>query len=106
MNDQVHLRMPSRRRRPSEIALEILDCIDKKGEATKWDLLKILGTSWQFHHWIEEFLLKEKFVEERKKSSHFLYRKTEAGNQFHELLRNGKIMRALIQVSGKRLRRK
>ena len=97
--------MLSKRRRPSEIALEILDCIDEKGEATKWDLLKILGTSWQFHHWIDEFLLKERFVEERQEKNHCFYGKTEVGNQFHELLRNDKIMRALMQLSGNRLRR-
>ncbi|MCW4055134.1 MAG: hypothetical protein NWE84_09515 [Candidatus Bathyarchaeota archaeon] len=96
--------MPSKRRSPSEIALEILDCIEEKGEATKWDLLKILGTGWQFHHWIEEFLLKERFVEERKEANHYFYRKTDAGNQFHKLLRNGKMMRALMHMSGKRLR--
>ncbi len=98
--------MPSKRRKPSEIALEILDCIEEKGESTKWDLIKILGTSSQFTHWIEDFLIKEKFVKERKEGNNYFYSKTRLGEQFHELLSNGKFMRAFLQLSGKRLRRK
>ena len=98
--------MPSTRRRPSEIALELLDCIDKKGQSTKWDLLKILGTGSQFTHWMADFLIKEKFVEETKMDNHYFYRKTKMGEQFHSLLRNGKILKAFLQLSGKRLRRK
>ncbi len=97
--------MPLRRRRPTEIALEILECIDEKGKATKWELLKILGTGWQFQHWMEEFLLKERFIEERKENNHYFYTKTEMGTQLHELLRNGKMLKVLIQLSGKNLRR-
>lgn len=97
--------MPAKRRNPSEIALEILDFIEHNGEASKWDLTKILGTGSQFHHWIDDFLLKEKFVQERKESNHIYYQKTETGNQFHLLLKNGKIMRAFLQISGRRLRR-
>ena len=100
------LRVPSIRRRPSEIALEILDCIDKNGQSNKWNLLKILGTSSQFTHWMNDFLIKEKFVEESKFENHYVYRKTKMGNQFHELLRNGKLVNAFLQISGKRLRRK
>jgi len=98
--------VPSTRRSPSEIALEILDCIDKKGQSNKWDLLKILGTGTQFTHWMNDFLIKEKFVEEIKMDNHCVYRKTKMGNQFHELLRNGKLVNAFLQLSGKRLRRK
>lgn len=100
------LRVPSTRRSPSEIALEILDCIDKKGQSNKWDLLKILGIGTQFTHWMNDFLIKEKFVEEIKMDNHYVYRKTKMGNQFHELLRNGKLVNAFLQLSGKRLRRK
>ena len=58
--------MASSRRAPARIALELLDCIDgKNGKASKWDLIKIVGTESQFHYWIEEFLLEDKFVEER-----------------------------------------
>jgi len=95
----------SSKRSPRQIALELLDCIDDKGEASRWDLIKILGNTWQFHHWVEDFLMKEKFVEERRESRSRFYRKTEAGELFHQLLRNGKMIRALSRVSGKRLTR-
>ena len=98
--------MPFPRRTPARIALELLDCIDEKnGKASKWDLIKVVGTESQFHYWIEEFLLKDKFVEEQRKSNRYYYKKTEAGELLHKLLRNGKIMDAFLRVSGKRLRR-
>jgi predicted transcriptional regulator len=98
--------MPFPRRTPARIALELLDCIDKRnGEASKWDLIKVVGTESQFHYWIEEFLLRDKFVEEQRKSNRYFYKKTEAGELLHRLLKNGKIMHALLRVSGKRLRR-
>ena len=41
--------MPSPRRAPARIALELLDCIDRKdGRASKWDLIKVVGTEVQF----------------------------------------------------------
>lgn len=96
--------MPSSRRNPSEIALELLDCIDEKGEATRGGISKILGTTWQFHQWVENFLMKEKLVEKRRESKSRFYRKTESGELFHRLLRNGKIMKALLRVGVKRLK--
>ena len=97
--------MSSSRRKPSEIVLEILGCIVDKGEATRWDLTKILGTTWQFHHWIEDFLLKENFITERKEKNYYFYSITDLGMQFYELLKNGKLLKAFIKISGKRLRR-
>ena len=94
------------RRKPSRIALELLNCIDEKeGKASKWDLIKILGNESQFHFWVEEFLLKEKFVAEQQETNRHFYRKTENGELLHRLLENGKIMQAMLKVSGKRLRR-
>jgi hypothetical protein len=94
------------RRKPSRIALELLDCIDKKeGKASKWDLIKILGNESQFQHWVTNFLIKDKFIKEIHESNHSFYSKTEAGEFFHKLLKNGKIVDALLRVSGKRLRR-
>ena len=98
--------MPFSRRKPARIALELLDCIDeRKGKASKWDLIKVVGTEYQFHYWVEEFLLRDKFVDEQRKSNRYYYKKTEEGELLHKLLRNGKIMQALLRVSGKRLRR-
>jgi predicted transcriptional regulator len=97
--------MQSPRRAPARIALELLDCIDRKnGKASKWDLIKVVGTESQFHYWVEEFLLKDKFLEEHLKSNHYLYKKTETGELLQKLLKNGKILHALLRVSGKKLR--
>jgi len=94
------------RRKPARIALDLFDCIDEKnGKASKWDLIKVVGTESQFHYWIEEFLLKDKFIEEQQTSNRKFYKKTESGELLHRLLKNGKIMHALSRVSGRRLRR-
>jgi len=94
------------RRKPSKIALEILDCIDQKnGKASKWDLIKILGNESQFQHWITNFLIKDKFIQEIEESNRSFYSKTETGEFFHKLLKNGKLVHALLRLSGKRLRR-
>jgi predicted transcriptional regulator len=98
--------MPSSRRKPARIAIDLFDCIDEKnGKASKWDLIKVVGTESQFHYWVEEFLLEDKFIEEQRKSKRYFYKKTDSGELLHRLLRNGKIVRALLRVSGKRLRR-
>jgi len=48
------------RRKPSRIALELLNCLDEKeGRASKWDLIKILGNESQFHYWVEDFCLRK-----------------------------------------------
>ena len=97
--------MASPRRSPDRIALELFECIDEKnGTASKWDLIKIVGTESQFHYWIEEFLLKDKFVEEHIEDSRHFYRKTETGELLQRLLKNGRIMQAFLRVSGKKLR--
>ncbi len=94
------------RRLPNRIALELLDCIDEKnGRASKWDLIKILGNESQFQQWVNEFLLKDKFIMEIHESNHYFYRKTENGELLHKLLINGKVVQALLRVTGKRLRR-
>jgi predicted transcriptional regulator len=97
--------MPFPRRKPTRIALDLFDCIDERnGMASKWDLIKVVGTESQFHYWIEEFLLRDKFVEEQRKSNRYFYKKTEAGELLHKLLKNGKILQALLRVSGARAR--
>lgn len=97
--------MPFLRRAPAKIASELFDCIDEKnGKASKWDLIKVVGTEAQFHYWVEEFLLKDKFIEEQIESNHYFYRKTETGELLQRLLKNGRIMQALLKVSGKKLR--
>ena len=93
------------RREPETILLELFDCLDQKGgKASKWDLIKILGNEAQFGQWIHNFLIKDKFIEETRESRYYFYRKTQNGEILHRLLRNGRIVRALLRVSGKRLR--
>jgi hypothetical protein len=93
------------RRAPARIASELFDCIDEKnGRDSKWDLIKIVGNESQFHRWVEDFLLREKFIEGQIESNHYFYRKTEIGELLHRLLKNGKIMQAFLKVSGRKLR--
>lgn len=93
------------RRKPSIIALELLNCIDQNNaRASKWDLIKILGNESQFQHWITEFLVKDKFITENQESNHVFYSKTQTGELLHKLLKNGKVLRAFLRLSGKRLR--
>ena len=94
------------RRKPSIIALELLNCINQNnGKTSKWDLIKILGNESQFRHWIEEFLIKEKFIAEKQESNHVFYVKTSKGELLHKLLSNGDVVRAFLRLSGRRLRR-
>ena len=94
------------RRKPSIIALELPNCIDQNNaRASKWDLIKILGNESQFQHWITEFLINDKFITVNQESNHVFYSKTQTGELLHRLLRNGKVLRAFLRLSGKRLRR-
>lgn len=93
------------RRSPDTIALELLNCIEEKGEVTKWDLIKVLGNEIQFRIWIEEFFLREKVLFERREGGHYYYRKTERVELFHRLLTSGNLVRLFSSVSGRRLRR-
>ena len=92
------------RRTPDIIALELLDCVAEKGEATKWDLIKVLGNNAQFKKWVEDFMLLEKVLSERREGRNYYYTKTERGEQFHRLLRSGNLIRLFNRVSGRRLR--
>ena len=92
------------RRSPDTIALELLNCIEEKREATKWDLIKVLGNETQFRIWIKEFFLREKALFERREGGHYYYRKTERGELFHRLLKSGNLIKLFSSVSGRRLR--
>jgi predicted transcriptional regulator len=91
------------RRSPDMIALDLLDCVEGKGKATKWDLIKVVGNEVQFTLWIERFFLPEKVLVEIREGRKRFYVKTERGDLFHLMLRNGNIVKLFSRVSGKRL---
>jgi len=92
------------RRSPDEIALELLNRVEENGEATKWDLIKVLGNEAQFTLWIEKFFLPENVLVERRDGRNYFYEMTERGKLFHKLLKNGNLIRLFSRVSGRRLR--
>ena len=63
--------MSFRRRKPAKITYQLLRCIDENGEATKWDLTKIVGTTGQFDHYVTNYLMRNGFVEERQENRTF-----------------------------------
>ena len=98
--------MSSSRRGPSSIALAIFNCIDGEGgKASKWGLIKVLGNESQFRSWVEDFLIRDGFIDIEIESDRSFYSKTGNGELFHRLLKNGNVMQALVRVSGKKLMR-
>jgi predicted transcriptional regulator len=92
------------RRTPDTIALELLDCVAEKGEASKWDLIKVLGNDAQFRKWIDGFLLPEGVLKERREGRNYFYTMTERGTLFHSLLKSGNLIKLFNRVGGRRLR--
>ena len=92
------------RRTPDTIALELLNTIEERGEATKWDLIKVLGNEAQFKIWIEGFFLPEKVLSERRDGRNYFYSMTERGELFHRLLKSGNLIKIFNRVSGRRLK--
>ena len=92
------------RRTPDTIALELLNTIEERGEATKWDLIKVLGNEAQFKIWIEDFLLPERVLAERREDRNYFYTMTERGELLHRLLKSGNLIKVFRRVSGRRLR--
>ncbi len=93
------------RRSPVTIALELLNCIEEKREATKWDLIKVLGNETQFSIWVKKFFLPEKVIIERREGRHYYYKKTERGELFHSLLKRGNLIKLFSSISGRKLRK-
>jgi hypothetical protein len=91
------------RRSPDIIALDLLECVECKRKATKWDLIKVLGNEAQFTLWIEKFFLPEKVLVEIKEGRIHFYMKTKRGELFHLMLKNGNIIKLFNRISGKRL---
>ena len=96
----------SRSREPVDIAFEILSHIENNERTTRWDLTKILGNTRQVHHWIDNFLLKDKFLIEQKEENASVYKLTENGRLLLRLLRSGVMIKSVLRLGGKRLRRR
>ena len=92
-------------RDPAQIAYQLLSFIEENGRATRWDLIKILGNTRQFNHWIDDFLLKDRFITEESESNTRFYSLTMNGELLLRLLKNGNVMRSITRLSGRRLRR-
>lgn len=84
------------------MALELMNAISR-GDATKWELTKILGNTAQFRHWVEDFLLRDGLIDEKKDGRITYYSLTPRGELFYELLKNGDVMRSILRLNGKRL---
>jgi len=92
------------RRTPALIALELLDCVDANVEASKWDLVKVLGNEAQFGVWVQRFFLIDEILIERRDGRNYYYKKTERGELLHKLLKSGYMIHVFGRVSGKKLR--
>jgi hypothetical protein len=92
------------RRTPDTIALQLLECVEDRGEATKWDLIKVLGNEAQFKIWVEDFFLPERVLVERREGRNYFYKIAERGELLHRLLRSGNLIKIFRRVSGRRLR--
>jgi len=88
----------------NECARDLLECVEEKRKATKWDLMKILGNEVQFTLWIEKFFLPEKVLVEFREGRNYFYMKTERGDLFHTLLKNGNIIKLFNRISSRRLK--
>ena len=97
--------MSFRRRRPAEITYKLLKCISDDGEATKWDLTKIVGTTSQFDGYVSEYLINYGFVSERQEGRYYFYSLTKLGEELYSLLKKDKLFKAVLKISGKRLSR-
>jgi predicted transcriptional regulator len=94
-----------RRRKPAEITYKLLRCIDEDGEATKWDLTKIVGTTSQFDSYVSEYLIENGFISERQEGRYYFYSLTKLGEELYSLLKKDKLFKAVLKISGKRLTR-
>ena len=97
--------MGLRSRSPTDIAFDLLDEINRKGKASKWDLERIVGTVAQFDRYVTNLLLKYGFVEELEEDRPTLYEKTLDGELFHRTLKRRNIILAYRRMSGRRLKR-
>jgi len=92
-------------RSPVEIAYEIMKHVKDGDGASRWDLIKILGNTRQFRHWVTDFLVQDGFIKEHSDGNSYRYTLTESGAMLYRLLQKGNMMNSIFKLSGKRLRR-
>jgi predicted transcriptional regulator len=92
-------------RSPIETAYEIMKHVKDGEGASRWDLIKILGNTRQFRHWVTDFLVQDGFLEEHRDGNSYTYTLTESGSMLYRLLQKGNMMNSIFKLSGKRLRR-
>jgi hypothetical protein len=85
------------------MAYEILRFI-KYNDASKWDLIKILGNNRQFDHWVTGFLVSDGLIITPSDESEY-YVLSSNGEVLLSLLKKGNLMNSLFKLSGKRLRK-
>jgi hypothetical protein len=84
---------------------ELLSLINREGKASKWDLLKLLGTEEAFRKWIDKDLEVHKIVIKIKEGRVTYYRKSENGETLHHTLQNHHVLCVLRSIlSGKKLK--
>lgn len=97
--------MSSRARSPPIQCKEFLDAIDKgRGEASKWELIKIAGNETAFNRWVTDLLQEHRLVEKLNKGGTIIFRKTERGEVLHKTLKDWHLLAPLLRLSGKRLK--
>lgn len=92
-------------RSPVEIAYEIMKHVSDNDGASRWDLIKILGNTRQFHHWVSDFLVQDGFLMEHNDGNSYMYTLTDSGAMLYRLLQKGNMMNSILRLSGKKLRR-
>jgi phage anti-repressor protein len=92
------------RKSPATKCLELLSLINSHEKASKWDLIKLLGTEEAFRKWIDKFLEAHKIVTKIEEGRITYYQKTQKGEIFHKTLKDHDIFMVWKGISGKKLR--
>ncbi len=90
------------RRTSRDICLHLLRVLNRKGEALRWDLIKLLGNEEAFRRWFDSILIPAGLVDcvEKNVGKRTLryYKKTKRGEIMHDLLMNNDVIRFLRRI--------
>ena len=92
------------RRRPAEITFKIIKFIRDQPETKKTDLIYIVGNEVQYKSYIEDTLIKDGYITEKKEDRRYFYQITDKGEELFQLLKKDYLMKMFLKISGKRLR--